>query len=375
MVRKNAAVSSGHKYEQLYRELKEQLFAMSPGSSFPSVRELMKSHGVSQATVCKALADLEEEKLLSRNVGSGTFVTEEVLKYSPGARPVIGLSIPNWPGKSNALKQYHFYKLKDEYGFELLFLPFDYQKYRVIPVLPRTRIDLLIVSPSADNLRNEDAALLESFGIPFIVFGRDCNRLRLNCVWRDEEFIGMKVARELLELGHRKLALVITEPRISAVESRCKGFLQYCELNGVTPQVIDCGIAPGENSLPKVYRTITNLLRDGRPEATGFFFISEEPVLGAYKAFYEAGVKIPEEVSIIGCGNTGDSEFFHPGLTTVDDDMQQMVRCTYEAAQKLLRNSELINTGIRFELVERVSTAPVPGSSFLMSNNKGNSKC
>ena len=98
-------------------------------------------------------------------------------------------------------------------------------------------------------------------------------------------------------------------------------------------------------------------------------------MLGAYKAFYEAGVKIPEEVSIIGCGNTGDSEFFHPGLTTVDDDMQQMVRCTYEAAQKLLRNSELINTGIRFELVERGSTAPVPGSSFLMSNNKGNSKC
>ena len=60
MVRKNAAVSSGHKYEQLYRELKEQLFAMSPGRSFPPLRTLMKSHAVSQATVCKALADLEE---------------------------------------------------------------------------------------------------------------------------------------------------------------------------------------------------------------------------------------------------------------------------------------------------------------------------
>lgn len=359
MNRKNAAAPHGHKHERLYRELKERLFAMSPGSSFPSVRELMESNGVSQATVCKALSDLEEEKLLSRNVGSGTFVTEEVLKYSPGARPVIGLSIPNWPGKSNAMKQYQFYKLKDDYGFELLFLPFDWQKHRVIPALPKTRIDLLIVSPSADNLLPEDVAQLESFGIPFIVFGRDCNHLQLNCIWRDEEFIGMKAARKLLELGHRRVALVITEPRISAVESRAKGFLRYCEINGVVPQVIDCGIAPGEYPLPGVYETMSVLLRSGKPEATGFFFISEEPVLGAYKAFYEAGVKIPEDVSIIGCGNSGDSEFFYPGLTTVADDMRQMVCGTYEAAQKLLRSPERINIGLRFELIERGSTAPL----------------
>ena len=89
-------MSTGYKYDTLYQELKEDLIELSPGDSFPAVRTIMKEHAVSQATVTMATERLFNEGLLLKAVGKGMMVTEEVLKYKKGAKPIICLAIPHW---------------------------------------------------------------------------------------------------------------------------------------------------------------------------------------------------------------------------------------------------------------------------------------
>ena len=86
-----------NKSEQLYCELKGQLVARAPGSTFRTVRSIMDDFDVSQATVSSAIQRLTEEGLLRKNGRRSMEVTDAVLRYRKGAKPVYCLAIPRWP--------------------------------------------------------------------------------------------------------------------------------------------------------------------------------------------------------------------------------------------------------------------------------------
>ena len=73
------------------------------------------------------------------------------------------------------------------------------------------------------------------------------------------------------------------------------------------------------------------------PDVTAVFVANDQMALGALRAFAELGVRVPEQISIVGFDDIPESEFFTPPLTTVRQDFGAVGRCSIEL---LLRQME-----------------------------------
>ncbi len=95
---------------------------------------------------------------------------------------------------------------------------------------------------------------------------------------------------------------------------------------------------------------------------TALFVANDHMALGALRALHEQGVRIPDEVSVVGFDNVPESPYFHPPLTTVHQDFSEFGRQAVELLLRQLEGEDLTGTDvlIRPDLVVRASTAPPP---------------
>ena len=313
------------KHKILREDLMRRLLQMKPGDAFLSVREIMEEFDVSQATVSKALEGLCEEGLLIRNVGLGTFVTEEVMRHKKGAPPVICLALPRWESSYYHQVENSFSSIADELGYEADIIQFDWHN-KTPQMLPQRKIDALLTIPASLPMEERDIENLRSFGKPLAIFDRQLQGIEVDCVYADERYAGALAANHLLELGHKKLAIIISEPHLNIVAERQEGFNTHCAIHGVKSVCIDCEIKNGESSLPKVYAKVKQTLAEGAFDFTGLFIVSGQPCLAAMKAIAEAGLKIPSEISMISCSGDSLSAYYTPSLTVVNNPLEDMVR-------------------------------------------------
>jgi DNA-binding LacI/PurR family transcriptional regulator len=346
------------KHESVYQDLKVKLVEFAPNDAAPSVRDLMRSYSVSQATVTRAVSRLCDEGLLVKNAGSGTFVTEEVLKYKQDAAPVIVAAIPRW----DAPGQYHMQNLFETanrvYDFTPEVIHFDWQD-GIPKALPDRKIDGLMVMPSATTVTPGDIDILDGFAIPYAVVGQHLEGLQVNAVYCDSALAGAQAADHLIKLGHQQLAVVISEPRITPIMNRVDGFSQYCELQGVECRVIDCQVKEGGDNVESVYQKMKWVLTAGNLDFSGVFVTSEVPALGLYKALYEHGLTIPGDVSVVGFGNVFFSSHFYPALTTLDSCYKELVNGSIEIILDRIAHSgggSCVQRKIKLDLIVREST-------------------
>ena len=353
-----------HKHKILRDDLMRRIVAMNPGQAFLSVREIMEEFGVSQATVSKALESLCEDGLLDKNVGLGTFVTEEVLRHKKGAPPVICIAIPRWESSFLLQIENAFSSLAKPLGYEADIIQFDWRE-NTPPNLPDRKTDALLIVPAGKQMDSKEIDKLNSLGKPFAIFGRELKDLAIDSIYSDDSYAGTLAASHLLKLGLKKLAIIVTEPRNSVISARMDGFKTHCSIHGLSVEEIDCGIKHGDYNMPKVYERIKELLAKGPLRHDGFFVTSAHPSLSVMKALYEHGVKIPSDVNLISCNGDSLSAFYFPALTVINDPVEEMVR----GAVKLLMDrlsgkgpSDAIKLSYRPKLVAGGSCAPAKAS-------------
>ena len=346
------------KYEDLYERLKTKLTGLNPGESFLSVRDIMSHHDVSQATVTKALEPLLAEKLLEKRRGVGMYVTDEVLKYRQTAPPVIALAMPLWPARAFQMVENEFIRFSQAGIYLDEIIHFDWHD-NVICKLPPKKIDGLIVIPASENIRAEHIQSMDKLNVPYVIFGQQVKELPVSAVYDDGAYTGALAADYLIKLGHKKLMLMISEPRVEVIEDRIKGFKNCCCSQGIAVTEIDCRVKNGDNPIVLAYSTAKKLLAEGMPDFTGIYVLSEEPCLGLYKALYERGIRIPEDISIIGTDNIANSEYFYPGLTTVETSQEDMLQAAVAIVKKMIAEPDcsVMKKRIESRLVIRESTS------------------
>ena len=153
-----------NKSEQLYCDLKEQLVSCEPGSSFLTVRSIMDDFAVSQATVSHAIQRLTEEGLLRRNGRRSMEVTEAVLRYRQGAKPVYCLAVPRWPSEYYNMIEQCFMAQTEQLGYELEVVRYDWRE-RVPHELKLAKVDGLVIVSSA-TITGKDVSDMDALGIP-----------------------------------------------------------------------------------------------------------------------------------------------------------------------------------------------------------------
>ena len=214
------------------------------------------------------------------------------------------------------------------------------------------------VIPVFSDLSVDQQARLSARGIPFVVL--DPNGVpgdEVPSVGSTNWHGGLSATRHLLELGHRRIA-VITGPRWALCSrARLDGYRAALEAGGVP--VDPALIREGEFEIADGLHHTVELLRLPNPP-TAIFALNDGMAIGVYHAASQAGLRIPDDLSVVGFDNYSLDEWLVPPLTTVHQPLRDMGAAAARMVLDLAQGAALSShrRELATELVVRSSTRP-----------------
>lgn len=160
----------------------------------------------------------------------------------------------------------------------------------------------------------------------------------------------------LLDLGHETVVHLPGPANWLEATARREGWRMALEATG---RPIPALMAEGNWSSRSGYEASKAMLRESTP--TAVFAANDQMALGLLRALNEAGIRVPEDVSVVGFDDLPESGFFTPPLTTVRQDFQELGRRTMALILRVLHGElEASLPLVEPVLVVRSSTAPPP---------------
>ena len=204
----------------------------------------------------------------------------------------------------------------DQEGYTLLLTP--PLQDSVLKAIPYAAVDGFIVCGL--EFDQGEVAELGRRGIPFVLIDSDRHE-GAPSVEVDDRGGAREMARYLLELGHRRLAVLSIGPEREAVPPGHRGPLAR-RLAGISDALAEFGLSLSDVRRAEVpvtrtdgYRATRELMAADAP--TAIMALSDVLAYGAVDALQELGVDVPGEVSVTGFDDLGESAWFRPRLTTV----------------------------------------------------------
>jgi LacI family transcriptional regulator len=155
--------------------------------------------------------------------------------------------------------------------------------------------------------------------IPIVLLGRGRTTVTPNWVGTDHRLGASLAARHLLGLRHKRLAVISGPTDIDVYELRREGFLAeigaHCE---------DVMVQAGYRGVQGGYMAMQELLASRRACPSGVFAASDTLAIGAIRAVIEAGLLVPDDVSVIGFDGLELGAYITPRLTTVSQSGYQI---------------------------------------------------
>lgn len=169
-----------------------------------------------------------------------------------------------------------------------------------------------------ENVDNDSRiAYFEEHKLPYVVFG-EAEGDMYPSVSMDNFDAGYTGARYLLNKGYRNITLLISERRFRATQLRIEGF--EAALRNKECRYRICSEI---NTIEKAYRSANEIL-DQNSEKTAFFVSGDERALGVYRAIYEHGLKIPQDIAVLGIDNVPNGEYYFPPISTIGQNFSEM---------------------------------------------------
>ena len=193
---------------------------------------------------------------------------------------------------------------------------------RGIDQLLARRVDALILASSekdADNLRH-----LERQSTPYILIDRRPPGLKTNFIGVDDEEIGILATEHLIDMGCRLIAH-ISGPAISTTLGRLRGYQRALDRHGLSigSEYVVIRDHGDEESDRTGYEAMKKLLTLERPP-DGVFCCNDPTAMGAMEAAMEQGIRIPQDLAVVGAGSVRYSKFLRMPLTTIDQQCEDM---------------------------------------------------
>ncbi|WNQ10038.1 GntR family transcriptional regulator [Paenibacillus aurantius] len=363
------------KYLQLKGEILSWLAAgrMKPHERMPSENEISAMFGMSRQTVRQALGELEQEGKLYRKQGRGTFVSEPAAAGGRGAFTVGILTtyisdyiFPHIVRGAEA-------SLRGR-GYRLLLASTDNDKARErerLDEMMREPLSGLIIEPtkSAEGNPNLDRYLsLDYRNIPYLMINERYPEMTCPCLKSDDEGGGFAAASHLIGLGHTRIAGFFKTDDLQGV-NRLKGFVRGHRENGLPlqPDLVAAYSTEEKNGKP-FELALALLRREEERRPTAFVCYNDELAVHLLEAVRQTGLRVPEDLSIVGFDDSPLATATEVKLTTL---AHPKYRLGEEAAAMLMAMIEnglpdgdtAGNAGIRLyppELIIRESTRRIP---------------
>lgn len=207
----------------------------------------------------------------------------------------------------------------------------------------RSRVDGIIASMSRETSHYEHFEEIRKRRVPLVLFDRVTEKLRVPSVRIDDYRGGYMATIHLIEQGYRNIVHITADQELVIAVDRLRGYRDALAAHGLPERVFK-----GPFSAESGRRCISELLASGIT-FDAIFAVEDFTALGALQELQERGVRVPDEVGVIGFANESFGTLVTPALSTVD---QQTIRMGEIAAELFLKAS-------RGETVEPVMLDPI----------------
>jgi GntR family transcriptional regulator of arabinose operon len=340
------------KYYALKKEIISQIDsgALSSGMKIESDHKLVSRYGVSRCTVTKAIGELVNEGILFREQGKGTFVAEKLGRQKTDN---IGAIVSGIESKFFSMLLSHFEKTA--FSFMKNILPcshngsFELAKKHMNNLIDNKKVDGIISRP-VDLTRPEEVEYyrqIQKEHIPFVLISPQILIDEFPSILTDSFFRARQSVDFLLGLGHKNPALVITGNLhyydISETLRGYKAALEEHNLNFDEKQVFFI-----EDAVENQGRVIADKIISTARRPSAVYCISDEVALGLMRRLKEKGVRIPEDISVIGAGNIDEGARQDISLTTSSIDYTEFCDVALKMLMRQIEKLDQQNDEKRF---------------------------
>ncbi|SDS83211.1 transcriptional regulator, LacI family [Gillisia sp. Hel1_33_143] len=332
-----------------------------------TLKQIAKELDVSISTVSKALRDSAE---ISEDTRKKIKAFAKLYNYKPNN---IALSLKNRKSKTIGVIipeiVHHFFttvisgieQVANEKGYHVIICmsnnSFDKEVINM-ELLANGSTDGFIISVAKETQQKQDYHHLNEVinqGMPLVMFDRVIDEIYCDKVIIDDLNGAKKAVQKLIDLGCKRIGLLTTVDYVSVGKLRTEGYQNALQENNIE---VDEDLILKVDDFDLSENEIQEFLKEKNMD--GLFAVNEHFAIYAIKSFQENGLKVPEDVKVIGFTDGELSKRFIPSLTTVNQHGAEMGA---QAARILIRKLEnqddeehyqtvIVETG----LVERTST-------------------
>lgn len=322
------------------------------------LKDIAEKAGVSTTTVSRVLNNKRSNIPVSQTTKEKVKKIARELNYQPNANAralvskktkIIALVLPEDIGSffNKVIEGIEEYLKENDYRLILCTTGYEPPEKVIEELLRQNIVDGVLIG-SSTRITNKDHFINivkdNSFPTVFITNSwYDFPSVRV------DSYRGAYQATEhMISKGRKKLA-IITGPNLDEIvdsQERFKGFKDCLQDNKL--ELKDDYIIYGKYNYKKGYDSAKKLLSLENPP-DGIFISEDQMAMGAMRAAVELGVKIPEELSIIGFDNIDQAKYLNPSLTTVSQPRIKMGKKAAEMLIKLIENKKLAEKEVIFE--------------------------
>lgn len=327
------------KYIEIFEFYRDKILngEMKYSEKLPTEQEIGEMFSVSRHTVRQSIIELEKQGYIYREKSKGAFVEKLGKEKRSNSKMIIVIT--------TYLSEYIFpFLIKgiDEVlsknGYDILLLSTNNDKEKECEQLKKLlEYDVVgaIIEPTASALGNTNIEYYEAIArnnIPYLMINAAYDKKEQSYVAIDDEKGGYTICKYLIDLGHKKIAGLFKEDDVQGIE-RKNGYLKALEENNIE---VDSTIVGKFKTFEEEFyiNGFTRSLLSKEDKPTAIFCYNDKVAMNVVKVAKELGVRIPEELSIVGYDNDETiSAALDFGITTISHPKEELGR---KAAEMLL---------------------------------------
>jgi len=332
------------------------------------LKDIAERAGVSVMTVSKVLRDAPDIsaatkvriKALAQQMGYMPDSTAQALRTRTSR--FLGVVIPSITNPIFARTLLAIEEQAHEHGFDIILsqtLNQEDREENCIQRLLSRRVDGIFISP-VYRLR-PDAPIyqaLQERGTPVVVLGQSAPFCRQFAnVETDDAQASYSATQHLLQLGHRQIAFFTGPAGSPWAHDRFEGHRRA--LREAQIEIDDKLVFQAGSTIEDGEKAALQFINESG-SATAIRAVNDSVAIGCANMFLNQGIKVPENLSVVGFGNILTSEYFRVPLTTVRQPKFRLGIAAMESMLKLIRGERPPNKRLRAELIIRQSTAALP---------------
>jgi LacI family transcriptional regulator len=336
-----------------------------------NLKEFADALGLSQTTVSRALSGYPEvkaetrERIAAAAIKHGYHPNRAAIGLATGRAGAIGIVLKAQSEFGPHMSEFlgGLGSALDDHGVDILVSTVETQDAELAAyrrLAASKRIDAVVLHTPTE--RDERINILNSLNVPFVLHGRTLSDVSFNFMDIDNHGAIHQAAKHLIELGHKRIALINGFPRRTFAEHRNRGFRDAHEEGRL--RVDDALLGSGEFTDEMGFRLTSGFLNLPEPP-TAIIAGSMMSALGAMRAIRMAGLLLGRDMSLIAHDDVFpyiSPENMVPKISTTQSSMRAAGARIGEMLLQLIagKNTEVFNEVWPVDLVIRESTCPPP---------------